>query len=61
MENEKSNELVPGQIVAIVGGKYKGQAGEVRAFPRPGAVTVRIGADYHTVKAENVGVNNGEG
>ncbi len=53
--------LTPGQVVAIFGGKYKGMAGEVRAFPSPGWVTVRIGAHYRTVKVGNVGAKNGEG
>lgn len=51
--------LLPGQVVKITGGKYKGCAGEVRAFPSPGWVTVRIGAEFRTIKIESVGVDDG--
>lgn len=56
-------KIIPGQVVSIIGGKYKGQAGEVRAIKaETGQVTVRIGADYRTIKAENIeGGGNGAG
>lgn len=52
--------MQPGQVVKIIGGKYKGKAGEIRTiYGDTSMVTVRIGADYRTIKAENVEPKHG--
>lgn len=54
-----NKNLLPGQAVKITGGKYKGHAGEVRSFPFPGWVTVRIGAEFRTIKTDSIGGKHG--
>lgn len=52
--------MLPGQVVKIIGGKYKGQAGQIRAIlPERGMVTVKVRGECRTIKAENVEANHG--
>lgn len=49
-------ELVPGQLVKIIGGMHKGQAGQVRGRPdAKGAIPLLIGGRVRKVQPENIG------
>ena len=49
-------DFVPGQVVAIVGGTYKGQAGQLRGLPdKNGALPLLVRGKVRRVKPENIG------
>lgn len=59
MEMELKN-MVPGQLLRVIGGTHKGAAGRVRSVQaEKGVVIVQIGAKFRTIKAENVEAMHG--
>lgn len=58
MEKKKTApaEYLPGQVVHVVGGTYRGQAGQVRGAPdEKGALPLLIGGKVRRVMPENIG------
>lgn len=52
----KPAEFLPGQVVRVTGGTYKGKAGQVRGQPdEKGALPLLIGGKVRRVMPENIG------
>lgn len=52
--------MQPGQVVKIIGGTYKGKAGEIRLInAEKGKATIRIGGMIHIIYAENLEPKHG--